>query len=57
MIELRSAASRADRLSIKEAVQADTPLKFDPRLEKFIKDDEADRCLGLRTMRRPWRLA
>ncbi len=55
---------------IEEAVQADTlchlsdiaarlgrRLKFDPRREKFIRDDEANRRLALRTMRQPWRLA
>ncbi len=55
---------------IEEAVQADTlchlsdiaarlgrRLKFDPRREKFIGDDEANRRLALRMMRQPWSLA
>lgn len=54
---------------IEEAVQADLlcqlsdiatrsgrKLKFDPRKEKFLKDEEANRRLALRPMRPPWRL-
>jgi predicted dehydrogenase len=55
---------------IDEAVQADTlcqvsdiatrlerRLRFDPVKEKFAKDDEANRKLALRAMRKPWKLA
>jgi hypothetical protein len=51
---------------MEEAVQADTlchlsdiaarlgrRLKFDPHRERFIRDDEANRRLALRTMRQP----
>lgn len=54
---------------IEEAVQADTlcqlsdiatrlerKLTFDPRSEKFVRDEEANRRLGLRPMRVPWNL-
>jgi len=55
---------------VEEAVQADLlcqlsdiatrlerPLTFDPVKEKFLKDDDANRRLALRPMRKPWRLA
>src|SRR5262249_18354163 len=34
---------------------ADRPLRWDPREERFVKDDEANRMLS-RPMRAPWRL-
>ncbi len=54
---------------IEDAVQADIlchlsdivtrvnrKLQWDPKKERFVKDDEANRKLALRTMRKPWRL-
>lgn len=39
------------------AIREDRKLTFDPRKEKFRKDNAANRRLALRPMRQPWRLA
>jgi predicted dehydrogenase len=39
------------------ATRSGRPLRFDPRKEKFLKDNEANRRLALRPMREPWELA
>lgn len=38
------------------AVRTSRKLVWDPRAERFVGDDEANRRLGLREMRSPWRL-
>jgi predicted dehydrogenase len=39
------------------AVRCNRQLKWDPAKERFLKDDDANRRLALRTMREPWRLS
>jgi hypothetical protein len=39
------------------ATRLERKLNFDPVKEKFAKDDEANRKLALRPMRKPWKLA
>jgi len=39
------------------AARLNRKLRFDPRQERFLKDEEANRRLQLRPMREPWKLA
>jgi hypothetical protein len=38
------------------ATRLDRRVRFDPRKEAFVQDDEANRKLALRPMRMPWKL-